>query len=62
MRKYKLEDVLKTEDVYHVDDNGAEWANYNIPDGQIGCIEVGTLKRGKWIAVKDYQGNEIEII
>lgn len=62
MKKYKLADVLKTEDIYHVDYEGVEWANYDTPDGQIGCIEVGTLHKGKWTVTKDYDEVVIELV
>ena len=62
MKKYKLEDVLKTEDIYRHEKDGTKFANYSVPEGQISCLEVGTLKRGKWLVVDEYKETEIEII
>lgn len=51
MKTYDIEEVLRNEDIYHIDHNGCQWANYDTPAGQIPCVEVGTLHRGEWVVI-----------
>ena len=60
--RYQVSEMEHYRTVYHIDEAGAEWCNYDLPDGwQIGCIE-GRIDAGKWIALRDGDETEIEIV